>query len=133
LHRALREREVDVVLTRISGVEDPSVHHAPLRATPAAVYLPAGWDAAAHEPLSLADLDGTRMLCASAAGTPYTELLRARLPATGGLAGARRVRRTPGCGGQGCGRGARRSAWSGHVSPAARCCWPSSSTRMRSR
>jgi DNA-binding transcriptional LysR family regulator len=83
--RLLRDRELDVVLSRTSRPE-PEVDEAALRPTPAVLALPATHPLAGAGPVRLAQLDGARLLTWSPPGTPYTDLLVARLAAAGARA-----------------------------------------------
>jgi DNA-binding transcriptional LysR family regulator len=79
--RLLRDRELDLVLSRTNRGA-PEVDSAALRPTRAALAVPA------HHPLAggeaaLAQLDGERLLTWSPPGTPFTDLLVARLAAAG--------------------------------------------------
>ncbi len=80
--RLLRERAVDLVLARTAPA-DPAVESAALRPTPAVLLVPAGHPAAGTAEARLADLDGERLLVWNPPGTPYTDLLLARLAAAG--------------------------------------------------
>lgn len=83
LRDGLRTGTVDLALLRASGLRDPALAHVRLRPSPIEVALPAGHALAGRERIDLADLDGERLLCASAAGTPYTDLLLALLAEAG--------------------------------------------------
>lgn len=85
LHRSLRAREVDIALTRVSGTEDPSLHHAELRPTAMQIFVPSGHDLVGRDGVQLEDFDGMRLLTASAAGTPYTEILVSRFAEAGAV------------------------------------------------
>jgi DNA-binding transcriptional LysR family regulator len=80
--RLLREREIDLVLAR-TGRPEPEVDGAALRPTPAVLALPAAHRLAGADSVRLAQLDGERLLTWSPPGTPYTDLLVARLAAGG--------------------------------------------------
>jgi DNA-binding transcriptional LysR family regulator len=83
LHRSLRAREVDLVLTRASGAQDATLHRADLRPTPMVVCVPRDHRLAGADTVELAQLDGERLLAASRVGTPYTDLLLSRFAAAG--------------------------------------------------
>lgn len=85
LHRSLLEREVDIALTHVSGTEDPNLHHTELRSTPMQIYLLATHELSVQPRVRLADLDGERLLTASPAGTPYTELVISRFAEAGAV------------------------------------------------
>lgn len=85
LHDSLRTRAVDFVLTRASGVEDASLHHAVLRSTPMDICVRSTHLLAGRESLRLDELTGQRLLTASAPGTPYTDMLLATFAAGGAM------------------------------------------------
>ena len=80
--RLLRDRELDLVLSRTHRGA-PEIDSAALRPTPATLAVPAGHPLAGREQVSLAELDGERLLTWSAPGTPFTDLLVDRLAAAG--------------------------------------------------
>jgi DNA-binding transcriptional LysR family regulator len=80
--RLLRERELDLVMARVS-VDAPEVDSAPLRPTPAVLSVPEGHRLAGAESAAMADLDGERLLIWSNPGTPFTDMLLARVHAAG--------------------------------------------------
>jgi hypothetical protein len=80
--RLLREREVDLVLAR-TGVDAPELDSAALRPTPAILSVPEGHRLAAVDSVAMADLDGERLLVWSDPGTPFTDMLLARVQAGG--------------------------------------------------
>ena len=82
VERRLRDRDLDVVIARTARV-GPDVESAALRPSPALVAVPAGHRLADAGTIDLARLDGERLLAWSPAGTPYTDLLVARLAAAG--------------------------------------------------
>jgi DNA-binding transcriptional LysR family regulator len=82
VRRLLRARELDLVLARTSD-DGPDVDSAALRPTPAVLYVPAGHRLAGGEPVTLAQLDGERLLTWSPRGTAFTDLLLTRLAAAG--------------------------------------------------
>ena len=82
IERALRDRAVDLVLARTAAV-GPEVDSAALRPTPAVIALPAGHRLAGRPSIRLAELGGERLLVWSPPGTPYTDLMLARVRAGG--------------------------------------------------
>lgn len=80
--RLLRDREVDVVIARTSR-NAPQIDSAALPPTPAVLAVSADHRLAGERAVDLADLDGERLLTWSPPGTPYTDLLVARLRAAG--------------------------------------------------
>jgi DNA-binding transcriptional LysR family regulator len=80
--RLLREREVDLVMGRVSA-DEPEIDSASLRPTPAVLGVPATHRLAGAESATMADLDGERMLIWSSPGTPFTDMLLARVHAAG--------------------------------------------------
>jgi DNA-binding transcriptional LysR family regulator len=83
LGQMLREGELDLALIRASGADDPRLHRAALRPTPAVVCLPSDHRLARCETLTVADLDGERLLLPSPPGTPFTDLLLSWFAAAG--------------------------------------------------
>jgi DNA-binding transcriptional LysR family regulator len=83
LRPMLRSRQIEIALTRISGADEPALHQTPLRPTPAILCVPDDHRLASAEAVRLSELDGERLLLPSAPGTPYTDLLLARLEAVG--------------------------------------------------
>ena len=83
MRQALREGSVDIALARTVGTEDPSLHRAELRPTPASVFVASSHRLAGRDRADLADFDGDRLLTASAEGTPYTDLLIERFARAG--------------------------------------------------
>jgi DNA-binding transcriptional LysR family regulator len=83
LRPLLRSHELDVALTRASGVDDDTLHSASLRPTPMVLCTPAGNPLAARATVRLRDLDGARLLVASPPGTAYTDLLVGAISAAG--------------------------------------------------
>jgi DNA-binding transcriptional LysR family regulator len=83
LGQMLREGELELALIRASGADDPRLHRAALRPTPAVVCLPADHPLAGRETLTLAELDGERLLLPSPPGTPFTDLLLSWFAAAG--------------------------------------------------
>src|SRR4051812_47897591 len=80
--RQLRERDLDLVLARV-GVDSPDIDSAALRPTPAVLCVPAGHRLAGAESATLTDIDGERLLVWNDAGTPFTDMLLARVRASG--------------------------------------------------
>jgi DNA-binding transcriptional LysR family regulator len=80
--RLLRDRELDFVLTRTHRGA-PEVDSAALRPTPATLAVPAEHPLASAGEVSLGELDGERLLVWSPPGTPFTDMLIARLAAAG--------------------------------------------------
>jgi DNA-binding transcriptional LysR family regulator len=78
----LRGRGVDLALAR-TAPETPELESAALQPSRAALCVPATHRLAGHGPVRLAELDGERLLTWSRPGTPYTDLLVARLAAAG--------------------------------------------------
>ena len=83
LRPMLRSHELDLALTRISGVDDDTLHSAQLRPTPTVLCVPAGHPLAGRTSVALRDLDGARLLVASPRGTAYTDLLVEAVEAAG--------------------------------------------------
>jgi DNA-binding transcriptional LysR family regulator len=83
LRPLLRSNELDVALTRVSGVDDDTLHSAELRPTPMVLCVPAGHPLASRATVALRDLDGRRLLVASPRGTAYTDLLVDAIEAAG--------------------------------------------------
>ena len=83
LRPLLRSHELDVALTRASGARDDTLHSARLRPTPMVLCVPAGHRLAARASVTLADLDGERLLVASPRGSDYTDLLAGAVEAAG--------------------------------------------------
>ena len=80
--RLLTTREVDVVLARTLR-DDAGIESAALTPTPAVLAVPASHPLAAGGPVPPAAIGRERLLVRSAPGTPYTDLLVARLAAAG--------------------------------------------------
>jgi len=83
LHLSLRNHTVDFVLTRSRRNNDPAIHQAELRPTPVEIYVPEGHPLTRRSLARIPDLDGETLLCASPPGTPYTDMLLARLKERG--------------------------------------------------
>lgn len=96
LRQALRERSADIALARTVGTDDPSLHQAHLRPTPASIFVASDHRLAGREHADLADFDGDRLLTASADGTPYTALLIGRFARVGASVGVVKSRVTGG-------------------------------------
>ena len=80
--RLLRDRALDLVMSRMSS-DAPEVDSASLRPTPAVLGVPEGHRLASRESATVADLDGERLLIWSSPGTPFTDMLLARVHAGG--------------------------------------------------
>lgn len=78
----LRDHELDLVVAR-TAPDVAELESAALRPTPATLLVPADHRLAGSTPVSLADLDGERLLVWSPPGTPYTDLLVRRVAASG--------------------------------------------------
>ncbi len=83
LRPMLRSQELDLALTRISGVDDDALHSAQLRPTPTLLCVRAGHPLAERASVALRDLDGARLLVASPRGPAYTDLLVEAVEAAG--------------------------------------------------
>ena len=83
LRPLLRSHELDVALVRASGARDETLHSAQLRPTPMVLCVPAGTAWRRAPTVTLADLDGERLLVASARGSAYTDLLAGAAEAAG--------------------------------------------------
>lgn len=75
LRQSLRDRSVDLVLASISGTLGEALDRADLRPSRMDVHVPADHRLAEAGSASLEDFDGERLLTASPAGTPDTDLL----------------------------------------------------------
>jgi DNA-binding transcriptional LysR family regulator len=82
IERVLRDRDVDLVLARTVHT-GPDVDSAALRPSPAMLAVPEGHALAGRDAVRLAEIDGARLLVWSPPGTPYTDLLLARVAAGG--------------------------------------------------
>jgi hypothetical protein len=80
ISRRLRDRDLDLVLAR-TWRGGPEVESASLRPTPAVLAAPADHPLSGKPAVDLAELDGERLLTWSPPGTPYTDMLIARLAA----------------------------------------------------
>ena len=82
LAQLLRDRKLDLVVARtvpdVAGLDS-----AALKPTPATLLVPADHRLADRSVVSLADLDGERLLVWSPRGTPYTDMLVNRVAAGG--------------------------------------------------
>lgn len=83
LRPLLRAGELDVALTRARALDEPAISSSPLRPTPMVLCVPAGHALAGGAAVPLTALDGRRLLVPSPTGTPYTDLLLARLAEAG--------------------------------------------------
>jgi DNA-binding transcriptional LysR family regulator len=83
LRPLLRSHDLDIALTRVSGVDDDTLHSAHLRPSPMVLCLRADHPLAAAERVTLRDLDGLRLLVASPRGTAYTDLIVRAIEAAG--------------------------------------------------
>jgi DNA-binding transcriptional LysR family regulator len=83
LRGMLREQQIELALTRAAGTLDETLHAAPLRPSRMALYVPAGHPLASARTARLEQLDGERLQVPSPRGTPYTDMLLARLAAAG--------------------------------------------------
>lgn len=83
LRQSLRDRTVDLVLARASGIAADALDRADLRPSRMQVHVPAGHPLASAATATLDAFDGERLLTASPRGTPYTDLLVARFAAAG--------------------------------------------------
>ena len=81
--RRLRERELELALVRTIAADDPHLHRAGLRSTPAVICVPADHRLASRSSLELHDLDGERLLLPSPPGTPFTDMVLARFATAG--------------------------------------------------
>jgi DNA-binding transcriptional LysR family regulator len=82
LAELLRGRALDLALAR-TAPDAPEVESAALHPSRAVLLVPETHRLAGGGPARLADLDGERLLTWSRPGTPYTDLLIARLAAAG--------------------------------------------------
>ena len=83
LHDSLNSRDVELVLTRVSGTNDERLHHAQLRPTPMTICVLAEHPLARRPSIRLIEVDHQRLLTPSASGSPYSELIIARLQLAG--------------------------------------------------
>lgn len=82
---ALHDRSLDLTLMRtFAGA--PGIEQAELRGTPVELVAPPGHPLATDAPISLAELDGVRVMTWSAPGTPFTDLLLGRIAQAGATA-----------------------------------------------
>ena len=82
LAQLLRDQKLDLVVAR-TVPDVAELDSAALRPTPATLLVPADHRLASRSPVSLAELDGERLLVWSPPGTPYTDLLLSRVAASG--------------------------------------------------
>lgn len=82
LTQLLRDRRLEVVLSR-SVPEDAELDSTALAPTQATLMVPADHPLADAETVSLADLDGERLLTWNSPGTPFTDMLLDRIAAAG--------------------------------------------------
>lgn len=85
LRESLRGRSIDLVLACVSGTVDDTLGRAELRPSRMQIHVPTGHRLATTGTAALADFDGERLLTASPAGTPYTDLLLERFAAAGAV------------------------------------------------
>lgn len=79
----LRDRSLDLVLARVSGTAGDALARAELRPTPMQVHVHYTHPLARSGSARLTDFDGLKLVTASPAGTPYTDLLVERFAAAG--------------------------------------------------
>jgi DNA-binding transcriptional LysR family regulator len=82
VRRLLLAGALDLVITR-TGASAADVDSAPLRPTPAGLFVAAGHRLAGAREVALRELDGERLLTWSPPGTAFTDLLVTRLEAAG--------------------------------------------------
>lgn len=80
--RRLRDREVDLALGRTAPAA-PEVDSASLRPTRALIRMGTGHRLAGRATIRLAELDGEKLQTYNPVGTPFTDLMLARLTAAG--------------------------------------------------
>jgi DNA-binding transcriptional LysR family regulator len=83
LRPLLRAGELTVALSRARGLDDPAIDARPLRPTPMVLCVPTEHRLARETEVAPSALDGERLLVPSPVGTPYTDMLLARLVAAG--------------------------------------------------
>jgi DNA-binding transcriptional LysR family regulator len=83
LRTQLRAGELNIALSRARGLEDPAINARPLRPTPMVLCMPAQHRLASETEVAPAALDRERLLVPSPPGTPYTDMLIARLDEAG--------------------------------------------------
>jgi DNA-binding transcriptional LysR family regulator len=83
LRALLRDHQIELALTRAAGTLDETLHAAQLRPSAMLLCVPAGHPLAGERPARLEQIDGERMQFPSPPGTPYTDMLLARLAAAG--------------------------------------------------
>lgn len=80
LRTLLRTGDIDIALTRARGLDEDSISTHELRPSTMVCCLPITHRLAAGESVSTSDLVGERLLVPSPPGTPFTDLLLARVP-----------------------------------------------------
>jgi DNA-binding transcriptional LysR family regulator len=98
LRALLRGQEIELALTRAAGTLDAALHAAELRPSRMVLYVPAGHRLAGAGTVRLEQIDGERLQVPSPPGTPYTDMLLARLAAAGVHVTAVEARVTGGAG-----------------------------------
>lgn len=83
LRDGLRARSVDLALACVTGTLDTALDRAELRPSRMQVHVPVTHPLGASREARLENFDRARLLTASPAGTPYTDLLVARFAAAG--------------------------------------------------
>jgi DNA-binding transcriptional LysR family regulator len=84
LRALLRDQQIELALTRAAGTLDEALHAAQLRPSPMTLYVPVGHALASDGgAVALERIDGERLQVPSPPGTPYTDMLLARLAAAG--------------------------------------------------
>jgi DNA-binding transcriptional LysR family regulator len=73
--QSLEDRSVDIAFASASGIDTPGLGYADLRASKVQLFVVDGHPPAAAGRVKLEDFDGHRLLAASRAGTPHTDLL----------------------------------------------------------
>ncbi|MBE2316647.1 LysR family transcriptional regulator [Solirubrobacter sp. CPCC 204708] len=80
LRALLRAGELEVALTRARGLDEDAISTHELRPSTVVCCLPASHRLAKQDAVSVAALVGERLLVPSPPGTPFTDLLLARVP-----------------------------------------------------
>lgn len=75
----LRNGDLDIALSRARGLDEPGISIASLRPTPMVLAVPVAHRLASEAAVPLSALDGERLLVPSPPGTPYTDMVLARL------------------------------------------------------
>jgi DNA-binding transcriptional LysR family regulator len=83
LGQSMKDRSVDIAFASASGIDTPGLQYAELRVSKMQLFVVDGHPLAAAGTVKLEDLDGHRLLAASRAGTPYTDLLVGRFADAG--------------------------------------------------